>query len=231
MDRRTRTLLQSLLIAGLFGAIGLLGFTASTAFASFSDRAQMEAAERAMVAKLGEVKHAPLNERIKAHEAVLANLQTPELMEIERRELATLYVEAGYGDESQGNFTQAEDRYARAIALDPTESTHSARIAGLYTLAAQNQVSVDERLELWENSASFWQQAIDLEPSAEARDEYAGQAADAYLNIAMDLKSAGHFGEAAERLRQARELAVSSPETLKKIEKAESLLESSSSRG
>lgn len=224
MDRRTRTLLQSLLIAGLFGAIGLLGFTASTAFANFSDRAQMEAAERAMVAKLGEIKHAPLNDRIKAHEAVLASLQTPEMREIEQRELASLYVEAGYSDETQGNFAQAEDRYARAIALDPTESTHSARIAGLYTLAAQNQASVNQRLELWETSATYWQQAIELEPRPDARDEYAGQAADAYLNIAMDLKSAGHFGEAAERLRQARDLAASNPETLKKIEKAESSL-------
>lgn len=221
MDRRAKTLLQSLLIAGLFGVIGLLGFTGSTVYATFSERAHMEAAERAMLANLTDFKDAPIDERILAHENVLANLKTPDLQSVERRELATLYVQAGYADESEGNYAQAEDRYARAIALDPTESTHSARIAGLYTVAAQHQPRVDQRLELWENSASYWRQAITLESSPETRETYVEQATDAYLNIAADLNGAGYAREAAARLRQARELAASNPETLKKIEKLE----------
>lgn len=150
---------------------------------------------------------APLDTQIEQREARMAELNSEVARGEEARQIAVLYERNGRQRLANGDVQGAEVSFGEAIRKDPDNPALRTNLAALYAGVAARTRYADDAIPLWQESASYWSQAADLERSSEQALEFRTAAAQALYRSAELQVQSGRAGDARLTLYDARRLS------------------------
>lgn len=209
VDDRTLTFMGRLgsSIAVLGSVFALVAVSTSAVYNVLAQK-EMEEADKPLRIQMSKTDLiTPVQQRIQAHEGLMARLKDPVARREEERHLASLYDELGKRDLTFKQLTNAESAFQRSLELDPDNPQYLSDLANLYANAAVRQAEADQKLNFYRSSTVCWESAATNAPDPNQRRTYQEGAAQVRIKAASLLTAQGLSYEARMELEKARSLA------------------------
>lgn len=158
----------------------------------------------------------PLANQIRQAEWRATKASDPVSREQARFDAAALYEQQGKTEMGAGRFEEAEQSFAQAVSLDPTNAALYTNLGALFAKVAESQTP-DLAAQSWQRSGEYWARAAELETNSSKSRTYLDAAATCHLNRGDLLADLSRPTIARESYEKAESYALPGSDLQKEI--------------